>query len=307
MLATWSRRLVSLILFVCLQPGCSLFAQSANSSVNDWVKKLSSKNAPLWSGVTDVLPALANVDSSNAMEKFKEIENNGNSSNRYFTCRLNLAKAVYLREHNVPVKAVKGLMTKAITAAYETDNDSLISTISWQYGNMNYWGGEIELASMYSLNAAEIDEKIGRKIQPELYAFLGEVLYVTRDNEKSIYYTKKAIVGDLDTSFLARDRNMKRLNTIGLCWRRIGNYDSAFFYFNLALSKAAELKEEIWESIILGNKGQIYFAQKKYDLANPYLNLTTDLAKGMVNSAAPQILCSGWHESTFSKERKIAH
>ena len=55
-------------------------------------------------------------------------------------------------------------MTKAITAAYETDNDSLISSISWQYGMMNYWGGEIQLASMYCLNAAEIDERIGRKI-----------------------------------------------------------------------------------------------------------------------------------------------
>jgi tetratricopeptide (TPR) repeat protein len=222
------------------------------------------------------------------MGKFKEVENSGNTSNSYFTCRFNLAKAVYLREHNVPVKAVMGLMTKAITAAYETDNDSLISSISWQYGNMNYWGGEIELASMYSLNAAEIDEKIGRKIPPERYAFLGEVLYVTRDNEKSIYYTKKAIADDADTSFLARDRNMKRLNTIGLCWKRIGNYDSAFFYFNLALSKAGELNEEIWESIILGNKGQIYFAQQKFDLAKPLLESDYRFSKnyGEVGSAS---------------------
>jgi DNA-binding CsgD family transcriptional regulator/tetratricopeptide (TPR) repeat protein len=171
-------------------------------------------------------------------------------------------------------------MTKAITAAYETDNDSLISSVSWHYGMMNYWGGEIQLASMYCLNAAEIDERIGRKIPAGSYNLLGEVLYATRDNEKSIYYTKKAIAADPDTSFLARDANMKRLNTIALCWKRMGNYDSAFFYFNLALGRATELREDIWQSIILGNEGQIYYAQQKYDLAKPLLESDYRFSKG---------------------------
>ena len=106
----------------------------------------------------------------------------------------------------------------------------------------------MELASMYSFNGAETDEKIGRKIPAGSYGFLGEVLYATRDNEKSIYYTKKAMAAEPDTLFPAKESNMKRLNTVGLCWKRIGNYDSAFFYFNLAMKLANELGDNIWQS-----------------------------------------------------------
>src|ERR1043166_1948118 len=104
------------------------------------------------------------------------VESKADASNRYFTCRFNVAKATYWRNHNAPTKLVKDLMTKAITAAYETDNDSLISSISWQYGMMNYWGGEIQLASMYCLNAAEIDERIGRKILVGSFASMYSLL-----------------------------------------------------------------------------------------------------------------------------------
>lgn len=271
MLATSCRRLLFFILFVLLQTENLLFAQSAAFPIKEWVKKLSAKNAPFFSGVTEILKAMAGQDSLHASEQFKKLEISGNPSNRYFVCRFSLVKAIYLRDHQASQKLVKDIMTKAITAAYETDNDSLVSGVSWQYGLMNYWGGEIELASMYCLNAAEIDEKIGRKIPAGSYALLGEVLYVTRDNEKSIYYTSKAIAAEPDTSSVAREVNMKRLNTIGLCWKRIGNYDSAFFYFNLALSRATELGDRIWQSIILGNQGQIYFSQEKYKLAKPLL------------------------------------
>jgi len=64
---------------------------------------------------------------------------------------------------------------------------------------------------------------------------------------------------------------MTHFNTIGLCWKRIGNYDSAFFYLDIALRKSTELNEKIWESIISGNKGQVLYAQEKYARAKPLL------------------------------------
>src|SRR5438046_2084785 len=164
------RRLFSLLLFVFLQTNHSSFAQTAAFPVRDWVKKLSAKNAPLFSGVSEILSAIANEDSVHAMQKFKELETNGNASNRYFICRVNLVMGMYFRDHRAPRKLVNDIMTKAIIAAYETDNDSLVSALSWQYGVMSYWSGNMELASMYSLNAAEIDEKIGRKIPSGSYA-----------------------------------------------------------------------------------------------------------------------------------------
>jgi DNA-binding CsgD family transcriptional regulator/tetratricopeptide (TPR) repeat protein len=280
MLATSSRRPLLFLLFVIWQTNYILLAQSAGIPVHDWVQKLSARNAPPFSGVSEILPAVVNDDSAHAVQIFRELENNGDASNKYFTCRLNVVMATYFRNRGASSKFVDNIMTKAINAAYESDNDSLVSAVSWHYGMMNYWGGEIQLASMYCLNAAEIDEKIGRKISPGSYNLLAEVLYATRDNEKSIYYTKKAIAAQNDTSFIARDSNMKRLNTIALCWKRMGNYDSAFFYFNLALRKATELGENIWRSIILGNEGQIYYAQQKYDLAKPLLESDYRFSKG---------------------------
>jgi len=56
-----------------------------------------------------------------------------------------------------------------------------------------------------------------------------------------------------------------------LCWQKLGNFDSAFFCFDLAYNIAKELKNEIWQSIISGNKGQVYFLQKKYSIAKPLL------------------------------------
>jgi len=288
MLVQWSRQLLFFIWFVLLQTSHYLFAQPSNFPANEWVKKLSARTAPPFSGVSDIYSAMAKWDSAHAAQYFNLLETKADGSNLYFVCRFNVTKATYLRNHGADRKLVKDLMTKAITAAYETDNDSLISATSWHYGMMNYWGGEIKLASMYCLNAAEIDERIGRKITAGSYHLLGEVLYATRDNEKSIYYTKKAIAADSDTSFSARDMNMKRLNTIALCWKRIGNYDSAFFYFNLAFSQAAQLREDIWQSIILGNEGQIYYAQQKYNLAKPLLESDYRFSKayGELGSAA---------------------
>jgi DNA-binding CsgD family transcriptional regulator/tetratricopeptide (TPR) repeat protein len=280
MLATRSHRLVLFLAFALLQADWCLFAQSNAFPVNNWVKKLSAKDAPPFSGISEILPAIANIDTASAAQLFKELGSTGPALNKYFTCRFNVISATYFRNHGAPAKFVQNIMTRAINAAYESDNDSLISAVSWHYGMMNYWGGEIQLASMYCLNAAEIDEKIGRKIPPGSYNLLGEVLYATRDNEKSIYYMKKAIAAESDTSYNARDINMKRLNTIALCWKRIGNYDSAFFYFNLALRTAGQLGEQIWQSIILGNEGQIYYAQQKYDVAKPLLESDYRYSKG---------------------------
>jgi hypothetical protein len=280
MLATSSCRPLLLLLFVIWQTNYFLLAQPPGIPVHDWVKKMSAKNAPPFSGVSDILPAMANDDAAHAAQIFKELEDKGDASNNYFTCRLNVVLATYFRNHGASRKFVDSIMNKAINAAYESDNDSLVSAVSWHYGMMNYWGGEIQLASMYCLNAAEIDEKIGRKIWPGSYQLLADVLYATRDNEKCIYYMKKAMAAEHDTSYSAKDINMKRVNTIALCWKRIGNYDSAFFYFRLAYNRATELGEEIWRSIIRGNEGQIYYAQQKYELAKPLLESDYRYSKG---------------------------
>ena len=112
MLAPWSSRLFFFFLFVLMQTDCSLLAQTTAFPVKDLVKKLGAKNAPLFSGVSEILSAMTNEDSVQAMQKFKELENNGNASNRYFICRLNLVMGMYFRDHRAARKLVNDIMTR---------------------------------------------------------------------------------------------------------------------------------------------------------------------------------------------------
>src|SRR6266478_4992588 len=95
MAATKTKRLLLFILFVFLQTNYFSLCQTTSYPIKEWVKKLSAKRAPSLSGVTEIISALVNKDSSSVVDLFNELEREGNSANNYFTCRLNLAQAVY--------------------------------------------------------------------------------------------------------------------------------------------------------------------------------------------------------------------
>lgn len=216
------------IFFVFLQTNHLSFCQVPTYPIKEWVRKLEAKDAPVLSGISEIFPVLK--DSSRAVNLFNELEKKGNSSNPYFTSRLDLAKAVYFNHNtHTPKGLIKELVNESLNAAYEADNDSLVSEICWQFASMMYFSGQTEFASLYCLNAVEIDERIGRKINARQYGLVSDVLYVTRDNEKCIYYAKKAIEEGGNKTSSAKSNVMSQFNTIGLCWKRIGNYDSAFF------------------------------------------------------------------------------
>jgi len=201
------------------------------------------------------------------------LEKRGRKAGGYFNLRFNVLKSWWL-SGTKPVAAredVSQLMKQALNAAYETDNDSLISFISWQYGTRMYYSYQYEPATMYCLYSAEIDEKSAQKMNATRCELIGDLLYRTHDYQRSIYYTHLGIVREKDTSYEAKNRMMSRWNTIGLCWQKLGNYDSAFASFDRAYNIAKEIRNEIWQSIISGNKGQVYFMQKKYAIAKPLL------------------------------------
>jgi DNA-binding CsgD family transcriptional regulator len=261
-----------LVLFVILQTNQFCFSQTSDYPYKEWIEKLSDRKAPHLSGYNEILSALKEKGLSEANAAFNMLESKGSSAGTYFIARFNLLKALWFRESNVSGKddSVQVFMKKALNAAYETDDDSLASAISWQYGFMMYWAGQIEPATMYSLYAAELDEKAGITSSAGNFTILGDLLYKTRDYEKAIYYSKKAIEVLPDTIQM-KSNHMSLRNTIALCWQRLEKFDSAFYYFNLAMRMAHELKDSAWISIISGNEGQIYFAQKKYHLAKQLL------------------------------------
>src|SRR5436190_19525041 len=250
-------------LFVFLQANHFSFSQQATFPVSDLAKRLGSKDFTS-AGVEQALLELRDKNSSWVATLFDDLQKKGYSSGGYYNAHLNFLRALWISQTlscDAAKPSVTRFMKEALDAAYEVDDDLLVSNISWRYGSYMFACGEMEPAAMYCLYAAEIEEKIGRPISPGKYQLLGDVLYNTRDYEKAIYYTRIAIEKQTDTS--AKGIIMSRWNTIALCWQKLGMYDSAFFYFNVAMKMAIETKNDIWKSIIGGNTGQVYFLQRK--------------------------------------------
>ncbi len=202
-----------------------------------------------------------------------ELGKRGARAGPYFEVRFaQLSATMLYRTHDVPAKdSIAHLMSAALQQAYEINDEYLIAHVSWYYGEVMYYCGVIEPAVMYCLNAVEIFDKKKMTSQGYKYQLLGEILYRTREYEKSIYYTRHTIDNETDTSVSGKAIVMSRWNTIALCWQKMGIYDSAFYYYDRAMQLANALNFEVWKGIISGNKGQIYFLQKKYDIARPLL------------------------------------
>ncbi len=69
------------------------------------------------------------------------------------------------------------------------------------------------------------------------------------------------------------------LNTMGLCYRRSGIYDSAEYYFHEAYDSAVRDNKIAWIGIVGGNLGITYYLEKRYKEAIPLLE--TDIKTGL--------------------------
>ncbi len=278
-----------LILFSLLQTNLPAFTQDNSLLLNEWVKSLDSDDDNLNKNFNEIVDKLKSIDTVLVFDTLNELEKKGASAGPYFQVRIKHLQATMLWEiRNKAAKdSIAQLMKSALQQAYQIDDEYLIANVSWWYGEKMYYCKSIELATMYCLNAVEIFDRIGTN-DAYKYQFLGELFYATRDFDKSIYYIRQSIKNEKDTSHDARVNTMSRWNTIALCWLRIGTYDSAFHYFDIALKIANEENSEVWKGIISGNKGQVYFLQKKYDIAKPLLEFDyhTSMKHGQISSAS---------------------
>lgn len=272
MLVTKTRYLL-FISFVFLLQNVPAFSQNQSLPLKAWVKVLDADNDTLNKNFNEIVNVLERTDTALVFRTLNELENKGVSAGPYFQVRIKHLRATMLwKIRNKAAKdSIIQLIKPALQQAYTINDDYLIATLSWWYGETMLSCSQIELSTMYCLNAVEILDKKGITTESHKYQFLGELFYLTRDLDKSIYYTRRSIKTEKDTSRDARVNTMSRWNTIALCWRKMGNYDSAFHYFDVAMQMANTLNSEVWKGIISGNKGYTYFSQKKYDIAKPLL------------------------------------
>lgn len=259
------------ILFVFLQKNVPAFSQNQSLPLDAWVKGLDADEDTLNKNFDEIVNVLQRTDTAIVFRTLNELEKKGATKGPYFQVRIKHLRATMLWK--IREKAAKEpiiqLMKPALQQAYAINDEYLIATLSWWYGETMFFCNQIELSTMYCLNAIEILDKKGITAESHKYQFIGELFYLTRDLDKGIYYIRQSIKNEKDTSHDARVNIMSRWNTIALCWRKIGNYDSAFHYYDVAMQMANALNSEVWKGIISGNKGYTYFLQKKYDIAKP--------------------------------------
>jgi len=278
------------ILFVLLQINRPAFAQNKSLPLKEWVKSLDADDDTLNKHFGAIVNILMTIDTAVAFHTLNELEKKGFSKGPYFQVRIKHLRATMLWK--IRDKAAKDsimqLMKAALQQAYAINDDYLTAAVSWWYGETMFFCNQIELSTMYCLNAVEILDKKGITDESQKYQFLGMLLYTTRDHERSIYYSRRAIENEKDTSHAAGLSNISRWNTVALCWQRIGNYDSAFHYFDIAMQMANELNSEVWKGIISGNKAYINFLQKKYNIAKPFFEFDYHTSKqhGEIANAA---------------------
>jgi hypothetical protein len=114
-----------------------------------------------------ILPDTASAEERQSL--LVALEKKEDVSNPYFTIRRNLIK-VYL-----PTNISDDSICKAsLHMAYELGDQELIAFVSWQYGRLMSWCRNTESGVMYSLNAAEIYEKIGKPMNGMQYFDLAQ-------------------------------------------------------------------------------------------------------------------------------------
>jgi len=295
--------LLSLLPCICFT-SCQRYAAENNNLEN----KLSAEHGSADSGIAEFISLLEGKDSTQAVAIMDELLKKADSSNDYFNARFFLSKAVWLSQLGHNGVLVRQLLNQSLHAAFETENDSLISLVSWKYGSLMYDATEYGLSSVYCLFGLETDEKTGRRATATEYSLLGDLFFRTQEYPISAFYTNQAIheaPNDIQGV-------MSWYNTLGLCWEKLKNYDSAFVYFDLAASLSRKANDTIWQSIISGNIGQVYFHQKKYALAKPLLEADYRRSKsyGEINSAANSLqwvarinLAEGKRDSALMQSR----
>jgi len=266
--------------------------------VNEWIEKLSVKKDIRLEKFTSVAREILKLDSTYC-EAFSALEEKAPRKNKRIQSRLNLLKGNYILDNggHCPGWGPADLIFKeGLQLSYEIEDDILIAIfnqglLKW-YHNQSDYGS----AGMHGLIAKEIQERIGiENFYYLAYARydLGYILYHSREYKESINASMKAIYwpeqpGASQGDSLDDMYKMYAWNTIGLCYSKLAKYDSAFIAYDCALVLASRFKNEFWQGLLNGNKGDIYFETGQYDSAYILLYHDYEISKanGQFDNAA---------------------
>jgi tetratricopeptide (TPR) repeat protein/DNA-binding CsgD family transcriptional regulator len=276
--------MILLCLFL-LSAAMPLRAQNNSLSACQWARRLADPSDKENKTVTELYAVLNKLDSAHTFAFLREMKDNAKGN--YFTARFDCVQAEMIHDKHLassegviafkkePVKSqIIKLLGQAKQISYETGDDHLAAYVSGVYGRYMSAFGETEAAVMYMMNCADLYEKVHLSADCKIYVVLGEMLWKVREYEKCIRYTRKAVslLPTLPEKELS-DYTIFCTNTLGLAFHRMGQYDSAFFYYREGYAFAEKEHNVAWTGIFSGNMAQIYFAQGQFARALPLFAL----------------------------------
>lgn len=114
-------------------------------------------------------------------------------------------------------------------------------------------------------------ERIGFENVPIIGKFLHDLAldyYYFRNYDEAI----KLMLISVKLPAWGNHLDIQRFNTLGMCYYKKGLNDSALHYFNLASLQAKKYSNPLWEGLVNGNMGNVYFNKKEYTKALEYLH-----------------------------------
>lgn len=240
-------------------------------SINQYVKGLAIDDQEQSFRLNNLFIEFRKYDSNTQKNLIGIIENSvKQEQNKFLQVRFSFFKMFLLRFF-MDASQSQATITEfrqSLAMAKDLKNEMLLADGCYLYAMMLNEHQQVAEALFYDLKSIELVEKLGLENFHGIshrYTILGDLLYHTREYDKSIEYSKKAFHHKEDDS--KHIQRISTLNTIGLAYQKLQQSDSAIFYFDKSAKLAASQKLEVWVTIPNANKAQIWFTQKKLQKA----------------------------------------
>lgn len=252
-------------------------AQESNLPLQEWKSKISARSDIGFVKQNEVQQALLALDSNQicrAMHWLQEETRHGNERYRIRVVILEANVSSLLNKCRDLVPSAEKL-EQNLRYCYELSDNNLAILMHQALANTYFNTNKLGLAVVHNLAALELSEKEGLDhfdhYALNLYA-TADLLYRSRDypeaarlNKRALQYHGRGDIGAHDS--LNNYWKMNTWNNLGLCYKRMMQYDSAMYAYDNAFRLT---NDPFWRALIQGNRGDVFscrantIQQKRY-------------------------------------------
>lgn len=276
--------------------------QQSDYPYSQWAEALSKRSALRTKQYQETVQDIVSIPADAYCNALRNLQEAGSNKNIWFDLHMRLVKGALEQSkfRCADQWARDTLLQNGLYKAYEKE-DSVYAVIFHQALVDEYnFTGNYGLAVLHGRLAREIQLITGTEnylgLAMSRYS-LGHALYHARDYPLALMVMKEAVHGFNGTDALRTDtldpqNKMNGYNTIGLCYNKLGQYDSAMVAFHQALAIADRMGNNFWQGLVSGNIGEVYYKTGQWDTARVLLMRDVENSKrqGEMGNAANSMI-----------------